>query len=713
MPSCHDTDSSGPPAAAQLPAELDPRDAPPLDRYCDLVLQGGVIDGLAYPSFLVELARRFHFHSVGGTSVGALAACLLAACEYRRRYGSLTGFNEGLRTLPEELAESVDGSTRLCSLFQAKPGLAPLLALGLDLIEALASDAPTREQQPVGALRRAWQIYARLRPALLRHFPPGACWGLAALLGGLAGLSLLLQRPALAAAALLLLMLGACLHSHLAPFLALARALRDWSRTRGQGLCTGMRSPGSAQSGLTEWLHEGLQKAADLPMSQPLCFKDLWAAPGGPTDPFSGDKSPRSIDVFTVSSCLSHGRSYILPSVDPSARLFFKLSEWKPFFPAEVLAHLARHAEPLNWAEDPLDGLFIRRQQLLSQRCRKARSPERLELRRQLRRLRRQRAQLAQEARRCVDGQRDLRELPAGQLPLVVAARLSLSVPFLLDALPLCAFDLENSPEDMALKPLWFSDGGIVSNFPIHAFDRALPRWPTFGVLVLDESLKVSARARRSASYVPYDPRQGSNDVFIDGAQQGGAAAGSLWPFVRALYRTLTDAEDRSHLRLPDVRTRVLRIYTQRAFSSSLNLRVAPEQMWQVAVNGMRGGRNLSQAYLGELPQGEPFQLWSDHRWVRLNLLVENLRRYLAGFGAALYDERMLPRSLMEQIEQACQQAPLSPPQDAKVWTAAQVAQLKASVQAIADLERALRQPALALPDRPEPSTTLKSKPRA
>jgi len=26
------------------------------------------------------------------------------------------------------------------------------------------------------------------------------------------------------------------------------------------------------------------------------------------------------------------------------------------------------------------------------------------------------------------------------------------------------------------------SDGGICSNFPIHFFDSALPRWPTFGV---------------------------------------------------------------------------------------------------------------------------------------------------------------------------------------------------------------------------------------
>jgi predicted acylesterase/phospholipase RssA len=28
-------------------------------------------------------------------------------------------------------------------------------------------------------------------------------------------------------------------------------------------------------------------------------------------------------------------------------------------------------------------------------------------------------------------------------------------------------------------QELWFSDGGITSNFPVHFFDNALPRWPT------------------------------------------------------------------------------------------------------------------------------------------------------------------------------------------------------------------------------------------
>ena len=60
-------------------AALDPLTRPPLDRYCDVVLDGGVINGVVYPGFLIEIARKFRFRSLGGTSVGAIAASLAAA----------------------------------------------------------------------------------------------------------------------------------------------------------------------------------------------------------------------------------------------------------------------------------------------------------------------------------------------------------------------------------------------------------------------------------------------------------------------------------------------------------------------------------------------------------------------------------------------------------------------------------------------------------
>src|SRR6185436_12470991 len=40
----------------------------------------------------------------------------------------------------------------------------------------------------------------------------------------------------------------------------------------------------------------------------------------------------------------------------------------------------------------------------------------------------------------------------------------------------------EKEREITAFRICWFSDGGISSNFPIHLFDAALPRWPTFAI---------------------------------------------------------------------------------------------------------------------------------------------------------------------------------------------------------------------------------------
>ena len=70
-------------------------------------------------------------------------------------------------------------------------------------------------------------------------------------------------------------------------------------------------------------------------------------------------------------------------------------------------------------------------------------------------------------------------------MPVVVMARLSLSFPGLMCAVPLWAMRLKDPDDEAsALVPTkcWFSDGGIASNFPIHFFDGPLPRWPTFGI---------------------------------------------------------------------------------------------------------------------------------------------------------------------------------------------------------------------------------------
>ena len=112
------------------PDLLDPAQEPPLDRYCDVVMKGGVTDGVVYPWAVMALAQHYRFQSIGGTSVGAVAAALTAASEYSRRYGSVKGFNKVLREVPLALAELQDGGqTKLFSLFHPSPGGEPLFRL--------------------------------------------------------------------------------------------------------------------------------------------------------------------------------------------------------------------------------------------------------------------------------------------------------------------------------------------------------------------------------------------------------------------------------------------------------------------------------------------------------------------------------------------------------------------------------------------------------
>jgi len=49
------------------------------DKYCDLVMKGGITSGIVYPNAVLALAREYRFKSIGGTSAGAIAAALGAS----------------------------------------------------------------------------------------------------------------------------------------------------------------------------------------------------------------------------------------------------------------------------------------------------------------------------------------------------------------------------------------------------------------------------------------------------------------------------------------------------------------------------------------------------------------------------------------------------------------------------------------------------------
>src|SRR5262249_40874327 len=130
------------------------------------------------------------------------------------------------------------------------------------------------------------------------------------------------------------------------------------------------------------------------------------------------------------------------------ARLFFREQDLRHFFPSSVMEYLMAVSKPYRPREESLGVPPVN-----------LRDPP-------------------------ADVQwNDLREMPGAEMPIVVAARLSLSFPLLFSAIPLYAIDYEQTiPKKRKLRLCRFSDGGLCSNFPINLFDAAIPRWPTFGM---------------------------------------------------------------------------------------------------------------------------------------------------------------------------------------------------------------------------------------
>lgn len=253
--------------------------APALE--CDIVMKGGITAGVVYPYAILEIVRRYHYRSIGGTSAGAIAAAFAAAAEYSRTVrGDPDGFvrlQGRCRQIPLILGDLFQPEPRFrafmrCLLFTQKGGP---LRWGSGLVLAFPLTAL------VGIVAMASLLWAA----------GGQVAGM--LLGGVTGLiGILMVR--------ILLLL-----------------LRDLPR-RNFGFCSGAtvdgfrtkaRNPdGSSIKGLTDWLHDGIQEIAfgkDAAAATPLTFGDLI----GP------DLTKPVIDLRMIATNLSMRRPHTLPEI--------------------------------------------------------------------------------------------------------------------------------------------------------------------------------------------------------------------------------------------------------------------------------------------------------------------------------------------------------------------------------------------------------------
>ncbi|MGF7149758.1 putative acylesterase/phospholipase RssA [Sphingomonas zeicaulis] len=382
------------------------------------------------------------------------------------------------------------------------------------------------------------------------------------------------------------------------------RALWKTARAAGDnfmGLCSGMGHRAAPQPALTEWMHDGIRALAGLDDAErrPVTFGDLWQAPAYEDEP----ESARRIDLAIITTNISHSEPRTLPFA--KGGFFFREDEFRRLFPTSVVDWMVTH------------------------------SPRRRD-----------------------EGGHAYHHLPdAEQMPIVVAARMSLSFPLLISAIPLHELDVEKAgaatvpPEDAAamrrerprftesvdalaavdqvdcesagantlpLRRCWFTDGGVSSNFPIHLFDAPLPRWPTFAIdLVYGVKQPVPdpifLPTHNNAAMRPrYQTITGTGPIR------------DLAGFFFGIIGTMQNWRDLLQGRAPGHRDRIVRIALD-ADEGGMNLDMPQTVLTSIVDKGRRAGARLIADFD-----------FDNHFWIRYRNVASAAERFTITFGDAL-----------------------------------------------------------------------------
>jgi predicted acylesterase/phospholipase RssA len=228
-------------------------------------------------------------------------------------------------------------------------------------------------------------------------------------------------------------------------------------------------------------------------------------------------------------------------------------------------------------------------------------------------------------AERAVPDNAGLYWLPeADDLPVVVAVRMSLSFPILLSAIPLWRKDrtFRAEPAEMEkYRRCIFSDGGITSNFPIHFFDRPLPRRPTFAI---------SLDRYDPRRHGPDQPRSRENRVYMpekagSGMQLPVHEIDTVLPFVAAVFNSARNWQDALQSVLAGYRERIAHVALDDE-EGGLNLAMPRERIEALRDYGNLAGERMLQFDFDE------------HRWrrflvayARIEETLEELHEVYAG----------------------------------------------------------------------------------
>jgi hypothetical protein len=557
---------------------------------CDLIMKGGITSGVVYPPAVVDVAVDHRLRSIGGSSAGAIAAAAAAAAELGR-YSATGGFAL-LKALPRQLG-TVDRTDRtlLRRLFQAQRSTADVYDL---FWLSRSTKGKQRRSAIVGALAGHGAV-----PAMVDVVGVVAALITVALVALSASAG---QAWGIITSALLLIVVIAVwvivrkVARPVAGALHLARTIPSAVAANHHGLCNGRAPDGSADQGLTDWLHDTLQGLAGR--NDPGLDDDTRKRPVT-----YGDLDTAGVRLVTMTTDLTRGTAEVFPLL--RGGWAYDEADITALFPQAIVDHLAGTGKLPEHADRA--------------------------------------AALAHAG---------LRPLPEhDDLPILIGARISLSFPLLLSAVPLYTWAPQRVDDhwEMRYVKCWFSDGGITSNLPVHLFDSPLPQRPTYAINLAGGG---DAAAGCENIWRPTHTVSGRNPDL-------GSIESSV-QFLSAVFDTMQNWSDNSLMRAPGYRDRICTVRLGTG-EGGMNLDMPAATIDALAARGALAGDNLAWMQRGTLsscppPEGgdaeELRHQWERHKFTRYRTFLRGLGQYVDqaehGFdGAAAYPQ--LARDAVDQ----------------------------------------------------------------
>ncbi|WP_085035772.1 patatin-like phospholipase family protein [Ensifer aridi] len=324
------------------------------------------------------------------------------------------------------------------------------------------------------------------------------------------------------------------------------------------GVCPGLTQAGSVKPAFTNWMADRIDEIAGN-----------LGPDGRPAAPLTvGQLQAFEINVAAMTTDLSSGRPYQLPL--RSDIHYFSRREFGELFPKRIMDHLVREENRLETDRPDLPG--------------------------------------------------DLYKLPVDtDMPVLLVARLSLSFPGLIRAVPLYRYDDEIKLENGAaiqdskskIRRCLFSDGGISSNFPIHFFDAFLPSRPTFGITLVDYS---EDRHVQERVWLPQDVRTRSTALAVDNVA-------SLLGFLMTIVNTAKDWQDTLQTKLPGYAERIVEVRLDKA-EGGMNLSMPKDIILRLSEYGRQAGRQLVDHFD-----------FNEHRWRRALSFLDRMENGLTNLA--------------------------------------------------------------------------------